>query len=369
MIVRRLLLVVVWLALAPAAFAHKASDGYLVLDSGAHGTTLRVDLALRDLDLVLDLDADGDARLTWGEVRAAWPAIDAYLAPRVQVAGCALRPAAHALETRSDGSYAAVTLVSDCRPDGEPVIVYTALREVDATHRGIARITPAGGHTVVRLLDPARPASLASAAAPAAHASFLAEGVLHIVTGYDHVLFLLCLLLPSVMRRTHQGWQPVATLREAIAPVAWIVSAFTLAHSTTLALAAAQWVVLPAWFVEPAIAATIVLAALDNLVPIFGGRRAAVAFGFGLIHGFGFAGVLGELNLPRAEFAWALLRFNLGLELGQLVIVALVATLLFVLRRYAAYPQWVIGAGSFAAIAIGSAWFVERTARLSLLPI
>lgn len=369
MIARPLLSVILWLALASGALAHKASDGYLALDVGEHGSTLRVDIALRDLDLVLDLDANGDASLTWGEVRAAWPAIDAYLTARVQVAGCALRPGVRALETRSDGTYAAVTFTSDCKPAVEPVISYTALREVDTTHRGIVRITLAGGPTVVRLLDPTRPALPAAADASSEHASFVAEGVHHIVTGCDHVLFLLCLLLPSVMRRTPQGWQPVATLREAVGPLACIVTAFTLAHSLTLGLAGAGWVSLPSWFVEPAIAVTIVLAALDNLVPIFRGRRAAVAFGFGLIHGFGFAGVLGELNLPTAEFAWALLRFNLGLELGQLVIVALVAALLFALRCRAAYPRWVIGAGSLAAIAIGAAWFVERVADVSLLPI
>ncbi len=370
---RVLLLVLGALWLALPAWAHKASDGYLQLTLAEAGTTLRVDLALRDLDLVLVLDAVGDSRLTWGEVRSAWPAIDAYLAPRVQLAGCTLRPAARALERRSDGTYAALTYAADCAgAAAEPVIVYTALREVDPTHRGIARIARAGAEPVVRLLDPRQPAQAAAVAAaagaPGAIASFVDEGVHHIVTGYDHVLFLLCLLLPSVMRRTPRGWAPVASLRDAVLPVALIVTAFTLAHSLTLGLAAAKWVSLPAWFIEPAIAVTIVLAALDNLWPIFRGQRAWVAFGFGLIHGFGFAGVLGELDLPTAQFAWALLQFNLGLELGQLAIVAVVAALLFVLRGAQGYPRWVIGAGSVAAIVIGTAWFVERTADVSLLP-
>ncbi|HEY9238118.1 MAG TPA: HupE/UreJ family protein, partial [Burkholderiaceae bacterium] len=198
---------------------------------------------------------------------------------------------------------------------------------------------------------------------------FVREGVHHILTGYDHVLFLLLLLLPSVMRRTPQGWQPVARLSEAIWPVVGIVSAFTVAHSITLGLAALQIVSLPSALIEPAIAVTIILAALDNVWPIFPVRRVVVTFLFGLIHGFGFAGVLAELNLPTADFAWALLQFNVGLELGQLLIVVAVTALLFALRQWPRYRPLVIRGGSFAALAIGVLWLIERTANVTLLPM
>ena len=211
-------------------------------------------------------------------------------------------------------------------------------------------------------------ASAAGSAGPARGApSFLREGIHHILTGYDHVLFLLCLLLPAVMRRAPQGWRPAATLRQAVWPVVGIVSAFTVAHSITLALAALKLATLPPWFIEPAIAVTIVLAAADNLHPILRLPRAAVTFLFGLVHGFGFAGVLAELDLPASAFAWALLEFNVGLELGQLAIVFGVTALLYALRGWRGYPRWVIGAGSVAAIVVGALWFVERTAHVSLL--
>ena len=87
-----------------------------------------------------------------------------------------------------------------------------------------------------------------------------------------------------------------------------------------------------------------------------------MTFAFGLNHGFGFAGVLAELHLPAGQFAWALLQFNLGLELGQLLIVVTVTTLLFALRRRAHYPGWVIRGGSVAAMAVGVLWLVQRTA-------
>jgi hypothetical protein len=120
-------------------------------------------------------------------------------------------------------------------------------------------------------------------------------------------------------------------------------------------------------FIEPAIAVTIILAALDNVWPVFPVRRVVVTFFFGLIHGFGFAGVLSELNLPTAKFAWALLQFNLGLEAGQLLIVGIVTTALFLARNLRRYPAWVIRNGSCAAILVGLLWLFERTANVSLL--
>lgn len=366
-------------AVAPAQ-AHKSSDAYLQLDASASGTTLRWDIALRDLDAVLDLDADEDGQLTWAEVKAAWPRVQDYALGRLQIDGCPLRATDRALERRNDGAYAVLMLASDCVLAQAPVIRYSLFREVDPTHRGIARVQRAGQPLVLAMLDPGQAASAPEAvqatAAPAAepHADggrwqFLREGVRHILTGYDHVLFLLCLLLPSVMRRTPQGWRPVERLSQAVLPIVGIVSAFTVAHSITLGLAALKIVSMSPSFIEPAIAVTIILAALDNVWPIFPVRRVIVTFFFGLIHGFGFAGVLAELNLPTSAFAWALLQFNVGLELGQLLIVVCVAALLFLLRERPLYRSWVIRGGSFAAMLVGVLWLIERTANVSLMPI
>ena len=143
--------------------------------------------------------------------------------------------------------------------------------------------------------------------------AFVREGIHHIVTGYDHVMFLLCLLFSSVMRRTKTGWVPVEQLSQALWSALDIVTAFTVAHSITLTLAALQWVSLPASLIEPLIAVTIAIAALDNLRPVLGRKRVLMTFLFGLIHGFGFAGVLQELELPTSAFVGALLQFNLGL--------------------------------------------------------
>ena len=421
--------------------AHKSSDAYLFFDQQADRSSLRWDIALRDLDAALTLDADGDRALTWGEVRTAWPRIDALALRSLVVPGCSFAVNGHALEQRNDGLYAVLQLSAPCRVQAQTALRYSLFADIDTTHRGIVRHTVAGGAATVRMLVPmamtavpmaplaplaaisplapteaaaavaapsaplapvavapgpaggqttppvaaerqavstpaiAPPPDTPSAAAAAAalvanaaadpHApSFISEGVHHIVTGYDHLLFLLCLLLPAVLRRSPgppARWQPVAGWRQALGPVAQTVTLFTLAHSVTLALAALGWVRLAPAFVEPAIAATIMLAAIGNLHPMLLRWRHAITFGFGLVHGFGFAGVLAELQLPPAQLGWALFQFNLGLELGQLVLVGVVVPLLFALRHRSAYVPVVLRAGSVAALLMAALWLVERT--------
>ena len=368
---RRWLALAIGLLLACPAAAHKSSDAYLQLKPAAHGIALRWDIALRDLDAALDLDADADGKLTFGEIKAAWPRIEAHALERLHIAGCPLVPDTHALEQRADGAYAVLNLSSTCALPAHPVIDYSLLRDIDPTHRGLLKIERPGQDVELVVLDPAQASAQTSpqtaAEAPKATPSFLHEGVLHILTGYDHVLFLLCLMLPAVMRRTPHGWQPVESLKQALLPILGIVTSFTIAHSITLGLAASKLVSLPSSFVEPAIALTIIVAAVDNLHPLFRGRRGVMTFFFGLVHGFGFAGALAELDLPAASFAWALFQFNLGIELGQLVIVALAISVLYTLRRIDAYPRFAIGGGSLLAIVLGAAWFIERTTGLWLV--
>ncbi|HWK83099.1 MAG TPA: HupE/UreJ family protein [Caldimonas sp.] len=379
---RDALVCVVLTAAAGVAAAHKSSDSYLQLDAAPDALAVRWDIALRDLDVALDIDADADGQLTWGEVKAAWPRIESYAMGRLAIDGCPLHATGRALERRNDGAYVVLKLASTCSLMAQPRIEYTLFAEVDPTHRGIAKIERRGQALALLLLDPARPGAKEEGAASVPHGgkpadairaaparwAFLEEGIRHILTGYDHVLFLLCLLLPAVLRRTPEGWLPVDRLSQAVLPIVGIVTAFTAAHSITLALAALKLVALPPSFVEPAIAVTIALAALDNVRPFFAVRRIVVTFVFGLVHGFGFASVLAELDLPTADFAWALLQFNVGLELGQLLVVVAVTTVLFGLREWRRYRPIVVRGGSLLAMAVAGVWFVERTASLRLLP-
>ena len=176
--------------------------------------------------------------------------------------------------------------------------------------------------------------------------TFVPAGVHHILIGPDHILFLVGLLL--------LGGTWLALVR--------IVTAFTIGHSITLSLAALNLVMPPARLIEPAIALSIIFVGADNLVRGAGRDvRAWAALVFGLVHGFGFANVLREFGLPPQALGWSLFSFNLGVEIGQLGVVLLVATALALIRRrnpMAAHRVAV--AGSVLVIAAGIYWFVER---------
>ncbi len=164
-------------------------------------------------------------------------------------------------------------------------------------------------------------------------------------------------------------WQPNERFRDAFIDVLKIVTAFTVAHSTTLSLATLQVVSLPARISESAIAMSVVLAALNNLFPIVRDKRWVVAFGFGLIHGFGFASVLTDLGLPRGVLAVALVGFNLGVEVGQIAIVGVFLPLAYLLRRTRLYRDFVLVGGSSAIVVVAALWFVERAFDLKFLPV
>jgi hypothetical protein len=195
----------------------------------------------------------------------------------------------------------------------------------------------------------------------------LVQGVWHIWIGFDHILFLLSLLLPVVLVRVSGGWRGVERLGESVREVLWVVTSFTVAHSITLSLAALGFVSLPSWLVESAIALSVVVAAFNNIVPVFNRRRWLVAFGFGLIHGFGFASVLAELGLPQETLVLSLVGFNLGVELGQLAIVVALLPVIFWLRNTAFYRRGILVGGSLLIMLLALVWLAERLFDLKLI--
>lgn len=356
-----------WLA-AFTASAHKPSDAYLFVDVEPQRLAIRWDIALRDLDAAFDLDADGNRELTWGELRTRFGDIDRDVLShlRLDEGRCVPVVAGHAIDRHSDGVYLVLTLSAPCAAHDTLRIRYDLFAGFDPTHRGILRIRADDAPPRLIVLDPGgEPVTVTLGAGatggdgPFAQGFFVA-GVHHILVGYDHVLFVICLLLPAVLRRTDAGWRPVPDWRSAARPVVVTVTAFTIAHSLTLALAALRIVELPTRVIEPAIAATIVFTALGNVRPTRFRESPAMPFLFGLVHGFGFAEVLRELDLPLGAFVWALLRFNLGVEAGQLIVVAIALALLLPLRRWRGYHRFVLVPVSLVAAAVACAWFVER---------
>ncbi|HTE28646.1 HupE/UreJ family protein [Flavitalea sp.] len=202
------------------------------------------------------------------------------------------------------------------------------------------------------------------------------SGIWHIWIGFDHILFLLALLLPSVLKlRSKDGihpggsdnsvWIPVERLKPALKNVVKIVTFFTIAHSITLCLAAFEIISLPPRLIESIIAISISLAAIHNIYPLFSGKEWLIAFGFGLFHGFGFASVLVEKGLPGNYLGLSVFGFNLGVEIGQLAIILLVFPILYLLRKTFLYPKIRVF-GSIILIFFSLYWFIERAFNVDL---
>ena len=426
--IRRLLAAVALAAATLPAAAHKASDAYLTLRVSGADVAARFDIALRDLDRDLDLDADADDRLSWREVRTRWSDIAGLardgLALSADGQACApdlATAAAPALAEHSDGRYAVVRLSWHCAaPVARLEADYRLFAHTDPTHRGIVRyardeqplrlvvLSPGAGRTSLRLPAlpdaPAQATSIASEAplavatpaavspsprptavavaevddgsALAAFGGFVREGIHHILIGYDHILFLLSLLLPSVWLRRREvdpatgrartRWVPASDGRQALLGVLKVVTAFTVAHSITLALSVFDIVDPPSRWVESTIAASVVLAALNNVWPVIAEARWKLTFVFGLVHGFGFASALKDAGLARGDLASPLLGFNLGVEIGQLCIVALVLPLAWSLRGTRTYRGAFAG-GSLAIAGVAGLWLVQRVFDLQLI--
>lgn len=363
---------------ATSALAHKASDSYLVLNVKGQEVSGQWDIALRDIDFAIGLDANGDGEITWGEVRARHADITAWALGRLTLqrgSDCSIKVAEHLVDIHTDGTYAVLRLIGTCPSSTQALALnYRLLFDIDALHRGLLRLDLDGvSHTAVLAPDTGVLKIKAGETSRLAQfGQYLVEGVWHIWIGFDHILFLLALLLPavlvsSVLLNNKRIWTGVATFRAALSEVLWVVTAFTIAHSITLTLAALQIISLPSRWVESAIAASVVLAAANNLFPLVEKKRWLVAFTFGLIHGFGFASVLTELGLPKDALVLSLLGFNLGVEMGQLAIVAVFLPVAYLLRNTALYRKSVFVGGSILTMLVALVWLAERVFNLKLI--
>jgi HupE / UreJ protein len=368
--------------LSSNAFAHKASDSLLTLEREGTQIHGQWDIALRDLDVAIGLDADGNGDIQWREVKAKHADIARYAISRLTVqAGdspCSLNVTEQLLDRHTDGTYAVLRFSGLCNPNsaGTPLkIDYRLLFDTDAQHRGLLKLTD-NGQTRSAIFPASNAAQEFRFDEPKSASSmsgFIADGIKHIAIGFDHIFFLVVLLLPAVLVRSRGShWLPVTTFRKALFNVANIVTAFTIAHSITLSLATIGIVTPPARWVEILIAVSVVMTAIDNIVPIFPPslrqRRWLIAFTFGLIHGFGFASVLQELNLPSTDLVLSLIGFNIGVELGQLALVVLLLPAAYLFRARSAYPRVVMTGGSMLIAFIASGWLLERSFDVQFMP-
>ena len=367
-----------WGLLASDVAAHQVSESYLIVDVAADALSVQCEVALRDAQYVLDASRPSPGASAPISAAALPPilpdrpvpsgaAIARYAIERLRVLAdgqpIALEVEATSTEERRGLPYAILGLRAPLKSAPSHVIIdYGLFFEDDPKHHAVLYLN-AGGREQTSILDLPRRRQSFELARPRrlrALLTFAGEGVHHIWAGYDHLLFLLVLLLPAVLRRESGRLQAATDLRAAFLEVVKVVTAFTVAHSITLSLAALRLVRPPTVLVEVLIAVSVLIAALNNLRPWLGGREWMMAFGFGLIHGFGFAGVLAELGLPAGALVVALAGFNVGVEAGQLAIVAVFVPLAFAARGTWIYRNVAFRFGSLAAAGIAAVWTVER---------
>ena len=344
------LAVFVLTATAPLA-AHPAPFSYL--DVRLTETAIEGSLVLHAIDLAHELGVDAEAIVDPARLPALEGRIAALMKPRLVITrdGSTIdwHPQQFDAVRDRDSVRLAWSLPAQRVPGHMRVEAY--LFPYDPNHQTFLNVYERGELARQDVLDRNRRIADFYTGTPqgrlAVWRAFTLSGIHHIAIGPDHILFIVGLLL----------------LGGSLSRLLLIVSAFTVGHSVTLSLATLGIFHPPAHIVEPAIALSIVYVGADNLLVGEQGRdtRAWVALCFGLVHGFGFASVLREIGLPQKSMALSLFSFNLGVEIGQAVIVIIVATVLAALKRRspAAYRRSVV-ASSAIAIAAGVYWFVER---------
>ena len=334
---------------APLA-AHGINVAFAEIKIGDQQVAIRLHLPVLDSDQAFRIDSNGNGFFDRDELLAATPRAHQYLAPRLRV-----------IQDGREIPAQLGPLQMWTGPDGNPFVETTAtfalassglrqlsiqcdvFREQSPGFQTVAFITIAGRNEQFVFDKGSRYEVSVASKSGLAFLQFLQMGVLHIFTGYDHIAFLLGVVLIG------------GTFRSLVK----IVTSFTVAHSITLALAALEIVTLPSRLVESGIALSIMYIALENLFFQKFDRRWIVTFFFGLVHGFGFASALREVRLPSNLLATALVSFNLGVEVGQVVIVALLLPVLWQLEK-SRYRTVAIHAASSAIFLLGCFWLWQR---------
>jgi hydrogenase/urease accessory protein HupE len=343
------------------AFAHP--PGLSSLDVGIKPAQIdaKVTFALQDIEAFAPMDSDLDAEVTDAERDAAKPSIAKLLAEQLRINADGQDAAlAEPGQVRfDDQNNAHVELRYSGSPKQALVVQSKFLALLPDGHQQYLTVRDANGKALTEKMlskhDDQISLPIANAAAAespqaslAAFGDFFKLGIEHILTGYDHLLFLFALLAV-----THSFW-----------PALKIITFFTIAHSITLACAGLNLIELPSSFVEPLIAATIIYVGLENIVRGDHPKgRHWLTFGFGLIHGFGFAGVLQEMNISSGDtgILLPLLSFNLGIETGQIAVAAIVLPMIWWLNKQVETSEKFLRGGSVAVSLMGAFWLVERT--------
>lgn len=378
----RVLGLLLMFTLPAGAHAHSLGQTYLYLSFSESSVDARFEVGPQDLNLALGLDLPTDHTMTLADIEPVSQQIVDYLlshaaiAPDGEVRKLVFRE--HTIRDTQTLQFVLSRFVIEGLTAAPEFIdvEYAVLLDEDPKQSGLLVVendwkshtfeNEAGVSLIFDGNSRAQRLDLTESTILSGLNAMIGLGMQHILEGIDHVLFLIAILLPAVVRREEECWVPVRRFRSALWHVAKIVTMFTIAHSITLSLAALGLLNVPARVVESVIAASIAVAALDVFFPILGKRIVVIIFLFGLFHGAGFASVILSMNIHPDYIVWTLLGFNVGVEIGQLAIVLVVFPLLYMVRSNAMYLRYGMPAMASLLIAVAAYWFIERALNVDL---
>lgn len=364
------------------AYAHTLGQTYLYLGISDHEIDVRFEVTAADLNQALNLDLPTDGTLKPEDLQPHSAGIADYLSARVSIAPdgkpVTLKFVEHTLRDIQLAQYVLSHFIIEDR-EAPPEFIdfdYSVMFDADEKHTGILviennwRSNTFDNEAGIALVfeDDSRQQRLDMSADSlwTGFRAMIRLGFHHILEGLDHILFLIAIMLPAVVRREQGRWQFAENFSTASWHILKVVTIFTIAHSITLSLAALEILLIPPRLVESVIAASIAIAALDIFVPILRGHVGIIVFLFGLFHGAGFAGVLLDMNIHSDYMVLTLLGFNIGVELGQIAIVLVVFPILYLIRTSSLYLRFGMQAIAAGLMAIGLYWFTERAFNVDL---
>ncbi len=350
-----------------SSWAHSTSNSYVRLSSDGESVVGRLELAVRDVHAQWPLDSNQDGQVTWGEIRAQEPSIRALIESSFSIeqdhVPCRLQLGNAALVRHAEQTYVTFPVMARCHaPVTEADVRFELFFSIDPLHRALLSVGGQSGSNWVAFTEAMRRHHVAFTAIGKAEQMGRAfwQGLHHISIGWDHLCFLAALLLPSVLRRQAGHWEPRLGFLSTVLDVTKVVTAFTVAHSITLGLAAWNLVTPRAEWVEVAIAVSVMFAALNNLMPAVPESRWSLAFSLGLLHGFGFVSAIRDLETEGTSLWLSVVGFNVGVEAGQLAIVAVLVPLAWVVRTRRWYANTLVPVCSAIIVGLALFWTTQR---------
>ena len=359
----------------PLLNADVLKENYIVFSTEAERPKLVVDFESDNLENHIHLDTNKNGITSWKEIEAKQEEILHYVLPHMCISTdgnyCEKDLKSFDLKRRGHQTYIKLEVRLLCaKPENKVKVFYDLFFDEDKEQKAFLSIKEEGGSLPAVLSPRMREVvvALKNTSPFINFRRFMYEGVWHIWLGFDHILFLIMLLVPSVAVYENRRIITQIPLGVSLVSTLKVVTAFSVAHSITLVLSVLDVINVHAQFIEVCIALSVVFAALNNVFVAVSRKLWVLSFGFGLLHGFGFASALKEMLLENKDFGYSLLGFNLGVEVGQIALVISIVPFIYITRNTWFYRYVILYGLSLLTAVVASVWAYERLFNISVLP-